>query len=271
MALVRLSGYEGEAEVLGKLRRVRCTGDGEFTVYGMTLEEANTALGKLATGSFANLTVQQGQVTIALQRQADGALTPQQMDLIEELSATAKVDQPTAYNVLVAAGWDKAKAAAILLTQVKLAPPASATVPPAPLPHPRPVPVPLAVVPAPQAPPPQEVAPVEKAVPVPAAPVTPAAPKPAGDEPAASAAAGQAALPLPDTATDDVKALRDAKNLRNILVYFETRGVKGVDALVAACAAVQHEVPLLHRITNLEERVRRTYERMEIEGAEGGG
>jgi hypothetical protein len=56
------------------------------------------------------------------------------------------------------------------------------------------------------------------------------------------------------------KALHDMTSLGEVVVYLYEKGTVEVDALVAQCAALKEEVPLLSRIANLDERVRRAYE-----------
>lgn len=60
--------------------------------------------------------------------------------------------------------------------------------------------------------------------------------------------------------------LLNARRLRDVLVFFMDRGVVGADAVAAECAKYRDAVPLLKRVSNLSERVRRTYEIIESEG-----
>jgi NACalpha-BTF3-like transcription factor len=64
--LTRFTGYEGEAEVLGKLRRVQYHSDGRLDVHGLTMEEANGVLQAAATGKVATFTFQGDQVVVGL-------------------------------------------------------------------------------------------------------------------------------------------------------------------------------------------------------------
>ncbi len=64
--LTRFTGYEGEAEVLGKLRRVQYHSDGRLEVHGLTMEEANGVLQASATGKVATFTFQSDQVVVGL-------------------------------------------------------------------------------------------------------------------------------------------------------------------------------------------------------------
>ena len=95
----------------------------------------------------------------------------------------------------------------------------------------------------------------EKAAPAPAA-----APAEAeSDAPAAKPAAkanGKASEAPPE--------LVNARKLRDILAYFMKAGITDKDALVAECEKVRVSVPILARIANLDERVGRTLEVMDM-------
>lgn len=58
----------------------------------------------------------------------------------------------------------------------------------------------------------------------------------------------------------DPAPLHSMTSLGEIVVHLYEKGMTSPDALVAECAALKEQVPLLGRITNLEERVRRAYE-----------
>jgi hypothetical protein len=79
---------------------------------------------------------------------------------------------------------------------------------------------------------------------------------------AASATDDDGEINIDDQTLSDLKAVR---RLRDVLAILETVGAKGPDQLVEGCKAIKEDVPLLSRISNLDERVRRTYEVMASE------
>ena len=101
-----------------------------------------------------------------------------------------------------------------------------------------------AVAQAPQAPTPVEPV-VEGSTALPVSVAPPAAP------PAAAPTMNEDAL---------ITSLQQAHRLKDVLNVLEDNGVKGADALVAACSKYAPHVPLLQRIGNMDERVRRAYE-----------
>lgn len=62
------------------------------------------------------------------------------------------------------------------------------------------------------------------------------------------------------TATVDPSKLSGFTSLGEVVVFLYEQGATSVDALAAQCAALKSDVPLLGRIQNLDERVRRAYE-----------
>ncbi len=58
--------------------------------------------------------------------------------------------------------------------------------------------------------------------------------------------------------------LENARKLRDILAFFMAKGITDKDKLVAECEKVRAGVPILARITNLEERIGRTLEVMDM-------
>jgi hypothetical protein len=63
-----------------------------------------------------------------------------------------------------------------------------------------------------------------------------------------------------------VAALADAAKLRDVVVYLhEKHGCKSARDVLALCTSLRERVPVLARITNLDERVLRTAELLGIE------
>lgn len=290
--LTRFTGYEGEAEVLGKLRRVQYHSDGRLEVHSLTMEEANGVLQAAATGKVAMFTFKGDQVVVGLhptaapasgssdpvplpppphplagldqvpgapsnpstgEPPAEGSPAPRPKDWLTETAAgkdAAKLtaieivmeetgcSRPDAERALKATRWDSVKAVEKI--------------------GPKPVPkaddAPPAAAPAPAAPPPAEApsapAPVPQAAPVVVEPPAPAAP-PEGAPPTAPAGPQ-------DPEARMLSDLQTAHRLKDVINILETYGVKGADALVAKCQALQKRVPALSRVVDIPGRVRHT-------------
>lgn len=55
---------------------------------------------------------------------------------------------------------------------------------------------------------------------------------------------------------DDIKLLKDAKKLRDVLDHLiNKKGIKSKKGLIAACSAIKDKVPALARIEDLEDRI----------------
>jgi NACalpha-BTF3-like transcription factor len=303
--LTRFTGYEGEAEVLGKLRRVQYHSDGRLEVHGLTMEEANGVLQASATGKVATFTFQGDQVVVGLhptalptagpstpaapphaveplpvqpgaafvpppphgtpggpfgqvpgappnpstgEPPAEGAPAERPKDWLTETAAgkdAAKLtaiqvvmeetgcSRPDAERALKATRWDHVRA--VEKIGPKTAPTADAA------------PTIASPEPAPASPPPAEAPTAPQAVPV---VVEPAAP--AEVAPPAAPAAPQ------DEASRMLSDLQTAHRLKDVINVLETYGVKGADALVAKCQALQKQVPALLRVSDIPGRVRHT-------------
>lgn len=59
--------------------------------------------------------------------------------------------------------------------------------------------------------------------------------------------------------------LLGAKRLGDVISYFMDHGITDTEALVEKCAAVANEVPVLRRMANLPDRVRRTCQNLALE------
>lgn len=86
--------------------------------------------------------------------------------------------------------------------------------------------------------------------------LTPPEPAPAAPEPEAPRAAPPADGAVPSE-------LLSARKLRDVLAYFIEQGTTDEDGLVSECERMKGQVPVLGRIANLNERVKRTLEVMD--------
>lgn len=246
MSILRLRDYVADVEVLGEVRRAEYHNDTlELTIHDVDIATAGDILEKLATGKLT--TVQQNAEAM---RKIEGVA--QQVEKIKKLCDMTGRKMLDCRDALVATGGDLDRAYE-KLTGERGAPPAPAHVDPNPT-----------------------IAPGTGA---PLAPVVDLVTPPQDGKPGCVAAVPpEAAAPESGTLEDAFQKEEQAKNvppelasakrLKDVLVYFEGQGVKGADALVEACEMVKSNVPVLSRIANLSERVRRTYEIMESE-AEG--
>ncbi len=51
--------------------------------------------------------------------------------------------------------------------------------------------------------------------------------------------------------------IKNTNSMRDLLTYLSEHGVDSVDAMVAACVVLKKDVPILSKVPNVEERVRR--------------
>lgn len=63
--------------------------------------------------------------------------------------------------------------------------------------------------------------------------------------------------------------LMQARKLRDVLVYLLKQGITDPNKVLAECERLKSQVPVLQRITNMEERVPRTLGVIDLEGDEG--
>jgi hypothetical protein len=231
MSILRLRKYTADAEILGSPHLVEFDGERKtLTIHDLDAVLAAQGLERLALGELVG--VEQDAEAMA-RRQA------------ETEARTERVDE---------APQPEPSAAPSRRPKIVLVP-AQSSVEPAPAVPAAPVPVPIAS--SPVVPPPVEPAPV--------AAVVSAAPATAVTGQQVTLAAAKVAPPVPDKASAEAPlppALTEAKQLREVLTCLEMAGHTTEDAMVTECARLKARVPLLSRITNLETRVRRTYQTM---------
>ena len=209
MAITKLKGLRGEAEVLGELRAVAWDSQNGLVLYGLTLEEAERALNLLSSGKVVGVKLPEAQP-----RNESANVKPAQPDKfpshapVEEKTmvplatkeqvkeAVAKPEPASLVNAGVL-DQDEALKAAHALYEAKTAPAKSN---------------------------------------------------------------GNGKLAETVKVTVNAEPLHAMTSLGEVVVYLYEKGVTTPDALVAECAVLKGQVPLLGRITNLEERVRRAYE-----------
>lgn len=98
-------------------------------------------------------------------------------------------------------------------------------------------------------------------------PEAPAESAPAPEEKPAEAPSAPASEAKPKTNGASVAVpseLEGARKLRDILAFFMAKGITEKSKLVEECEKVRAGVPILSRITNLEERIGRTLEVMDM-------
>jgi hypothetical protein len=242
--LTRLTGWEGEAEVLGRLRAVRYDPDargGVLRIAGLTMQEATEVLRKAAVGRIATTSIEADHVVVALHETtlAEHPAAPPGSAVVpvcdvpaEEYAAQEKEilagGSPPPAQAVPKAAAGNGGAGARADAPPPSAPDHDASGAPAAASAPLRVSDPFADAAAPQV--------------LPNVP-----PEPSSDPPAD---AEEDAL---------VHALRQAKFLRDILSLLIGSGVqRDSAALVEACRARAAKVPLLQRITDLDTRVQRT-------------
>lgn len=107
----------------------------------------------------------------------------------------------------------------------------------------------------------------ENATPEPAKeePVKEAAPKPAAkkaakEEPAPAPAGNAPELP---------ENIKNTNSMRDLLTYLAEHGVDSADAMVATCTVLKKDVPILSKVPNVDERVRRALDVLALFPAPG--
>ncbi len=90
--------------------------------------------------------------------------------------------------------------------------------------------------------------------------------KPPAEKPKAATPTNGA--PVPMAAGEVPPEMANARKLKDVLSVLITRGITDKDALKAECARIKNDVPVLSRITNLDERIDRTLEVIDMGGAE---
>ena len=250
MAILRLTGFTGTADILGIVREVRFDAGG-LLIGGLGLEDAHAVVSALSTGSLMGV-----DPFDPTKPASHGSKTPE---------ARPGSRLPFDANNL-GAEWTKDPAEIVeesAIGQDKKNPPAArATAATAPAP----VPVEEKTKEHSSAP----VAPIEeKTKEHSSAPVAPIeqplsaqeAPRPAPAEETVT----EPDLPGPKTDPSGPPsigllglppAVRNAKRFAVVVDYFLAQGVKDPAEIVKACEAARDEVPLIQRIPNLADRVR---------------
>lgn len=225
MAITKLKGLVGEAEVLGRLREVVWNeAEGSvFAIKGMSLEESERALNLLSTGTIAAVRPPEKQpskealVHAAIARATEPTpKAPEEVKQIvaemnSELEKAAK--EQDAKKVNGAPKVPECSCGAALTPENSSKSPATGK---------------LTHVNCPQN----------------AAPVAPPAPAQASGEPSSF----------------DTGVLAKMTSLGEVVVYLYEKGHTTPEAVVAACNSVKDKVPLVGRVANLDERVRRSFE-----------
>lgn len=191
MAITRLTGLMGQAEVLGEWREVLWSEEGGLVLKGMTLEDAQRALDLLASGTVI------------------GVKLPVQRARPRDEGASAKPAQPDKFPSHLPTVADLPSAMVPLASKEQ----------------------------------------VKEAV---------AKPAEKCSEPQCEC--HDAPAPAKANGKVDATPLQGMTSLGEIVVHLYEKGTTTPDVLVAECVALKEQVPLLGRITNLEERVRRAYE-----------
>lgn len=249
MAILRVDDFSATADVLGMVKQIRYSkADQMLCIEATSADEAVAILGQLSIGKVTGLTAE---------------TTPAgEQELVATAFETTEAAQPAA-------------------------------------PAPEPQPAPKAKAPAPQPAPPAEAAPPAKEEPKPAKAEKAAAPtekrpakrkprkqrKLADDiastpEPAAEPAPAPEPAPTPapvEKSADPAPApsngagsngisedLRQAKKMRDVISIIFDEGGKDVDSILSRCREIQPHIPVLARVRNLDDRVRRAIEVMGI-------
>jgi len=255
MALFKLYGYDGEADIRGAMRHVSFDEDG-LHIHGVTLREANDLLGFLSSGEV--IAQQPGGEDL----HAMGVVFTGLGEGVEEVSvdqAPSPVRQRTP-----AASTSNAKQAEP--DKYESHKPQASKVSPQKVPASKPVKSSLAddvmTVDAES----QE-APVTSAVPAekaePKAVEKPPAQQPKSRKASVEETAGDevAAAKSTSSGSNDkslVTALSGAKSLRDVVTILQDSGLATGSAIADAAVGLQAELPILSRVGNLAERIKRT-------------
>jgi hypothetical protein len=83
-------------------------------------------------------------------------------------------------------------------------------------------------------------------------------PKPAKEEPKAVTKAAKAKPEEPTDAGPELPDnIKNTNSMRDLLTYLADHGVDSADAMVATCTVLKKDVPILSKVPNVDERVRR--------------
>lgn len=225
MTVLKVHEFDVDAEVQGKIRRVRWAHDennetGALVVVGLSHTDALDALARLGTGALASVLSQATQHAVANP-------DPAQPDPVAAAKETGDALRETA----------KAR------KTPKAAPPT-----PADAPQPEPA---QARAPDPVLPPPQPDPPVS---------APPSATN--GVSHTAELAPLPAPAPVHEGSEPDLGLLHRATTVRAVLSHLLERGYDKSDTLLAICEELREKVPVLSRVTNLKERIDRALEVM---------
>jgi hypothetical protein len=281
MSIVRVFGFEVEAEVLGRLKRVEFSDEASYLrINGVKHEEALAILHSLSTGTLASV---QRQVAESVGAELPGSGRTNGEILASQAPAPAPDPAQVSRKVAEELGTlAKTRRAS------RKAPPDPSEAPPAAEAAPAPVPAPLpAEVRAPEPAPPPPSAPLPG--PVNGSPNTPPPSLPNGtavasepptdpwklahppgtnpDAPPAAlpAPAATAPAPVPEGGQHyDLEVMRRATTIRAVLQHLIERGYNEPDTITAACREIKDHVPVLSRVVGLEDRLARAFEVMGI-------